>query len=131
VVPLSRQTLAVLRALHPITGAADTCSRQTSTATTLQRARATVFSLDITDADCHTLEGGLKSASFDTGGFFARTHIFPGYALDQLAEALEGPYVLFAEKPDVDIGVHSLRIRLVKAKGTPEARISSNSPRDC
>jgi VWFA-related protein len=63
----------------------------------LQAARATVFSLDVTDADAHTMEVGLKTTAADTGGFFARTHQFPGQAIERLAGALAGHYVLFVE----------------------------------
>ena len=42
----------------------------------LQKARASVFSLDVTEADYHSLEAGLQLVAADTGGFFARTHIF-------------------------------------------------------
>ena len=41
-----------------------------------QAGRVTVFSLDTTDADQHTLEVGLESVAAQTGGFFARTNLF-------------------------------------------------------
>jgi hypothetical protein len=63
----------------------------------LQAARASVFCLDVTDADAHTLEAGLQTTARDTGGFFARTHLFPDQALNRLAGALAGHYVLFVE----------------------------------
>jgi VWFA-related protein len=87
----------------------------------LQAARASVFCLDTTDADAHTLEAGLEMVAADTGGFFARTHIFPGLAVAQLAGALAGHYVLFLEVPDdlkpgvhdVDVDVHRHRARVM------------------
>jgi len=63
----------------------------------LQAARAAVFCLDVTDADSHTLEAGLKVTAADTGGFFVRTHLFPGQAMRRLSGALAGFYVLFVE----------------------------------
>jgi VWFA-related protein len=63
----------------------------------LQAARASVFCLDVTDADSHTLEAGLQMTAEDTGGFFARTHLFAGQAMQRLAGALAGHYVLFVE----------------------------------
>ncbi len=39
--------------------------------TALHAARASVFSLDVTNADFHTLEFGLQTVAADTGGFFA------------------------------------------------------------
>jgi hypothetical protein len=79
----------------------------------LQAARASVFCLDVTDADAHTLEAGLEMAAEDTGGFFARTHLFPDLAMARLAGALAGHYVLFIdvltpvtrESHDVDVEV--------------------------
>jgi len=65
----------------------------------LQAARASVFCLDVTDADAHTLEAGLQMTAKDTGGFFERTHIHAGRAIERLAGALAGHYVLFLEAP--------------------------------
>jgi VWFA-related protein len=88
----------------------------------LVAARATVFSLDVTNADYHSLEAGLEIVSEQTGGFFARTHIFPGRAMRQLAGALAGYYVLFVERPDVPHGTHDIAVDLVNRKGTVLAR---------
>lgn len=65
----------------------------------LQAARASVFCLDVTDADFHSLEAGLEMTAEDTGGFFARTHLFSAAAMRRLAGALSGHYVLFVETP--------------------------------
>jgi hypothetical protein len=83
----------------------------------LQRARASVFCLDITDADAHSLEAGLKVVAADTGGLYQRTHIFSQAALDRVMAALEGQYVLFVEKPDLRLGTHSLDVRLKGREG--------------
>ena len=67
----------------------------------LQAARASVFCLDVTDADAHTLEAGLQMTAKDTGGFFERTHVHAGRAIERLAGALAGHYVLFLDaSPD-------------------------------
>ena len=63
----------------------------------LLAARASVFCLDVTDADSHTLEAGLMATAKDTGGFFERTHVNAGRAIERLAGALAGHYVLFLE----------------------------------
>ena len=63
----------------------------------LQAARASVFCLDVTDADSHTLDAGLITTAEDTGGFFVRTHQFPAQAVSRLVGALSGHYVLFVE----------------------------------
>jgi len=78
----------------------------------LQVARASVFCLDVTDADYHSLEAGLKTVADDTGGLYQRTHIFSQAALDRVMAALEGQYVLFVEKPELRRGTHSLDVRL-------------------
>ena len=83
----------------------------------LQRARASVFCLDVTEADYHSLEAGLKVVAADTGGLYQRTHIFSQAALDRVMGALEGQYVLFVEKPDLRPGSHSLEVRLKGRRG--------------
>jgi VWFA-related protein len=65
----------------------------------LRSARASVFCLDITRADYHSLEVGLQQVAEDTGGFFERTHLFPARALNRLAGVLTGHYVLVVERP--------------------------------
>jgi len=81
-----------------------------------------VFALDTTDADYHTLEAGLMSVAEDTGGFFERTHLFADRALDRLAGALAGHYVLFVDKPVAPIGYHRIEVDLTRVKGTVMAK---------
>jgi VWFA-related protein len=88
----------------------------------LTRARATVYCLDLTGADAHTLEAGLMSVAEDTGGFYMRTHEFPGQALSRLGEALGGHYELSFEKPDLPPGEHVIRVELIGRKGAVLAR---------
>jgi VWFA-related protein len=83
----------------------------------LQVARASVFCLDVTDADYHSLEAGLQTVAADTGGLYQRTHIFSQAALDRVLAALEGQYVLFVEKPDLRRGSHALDVRLKGREG--------------
>ena len=80
----------------------------------LQAARASVFCLDVTDADYHSLEAGLQLVAADTGGFFVRTHIFPQNAIDRLAGALAGHYVLFVENPGLSSGSHRIEVTLTR-----------------
>ena len=77
-------------------------------------ARAAVFSLDVTEADYHSLEAGLQLAAADTGGFFARSHLFPDVAVARLEGALAGHYVLFVEQPALDPGAHELEVRMMR-----------------
>jgi hypothetical protein len=88
----------------------------------LAEARATVFSLDISDADYHSLEVGLEQVAEDTGGFYMKTHVNPGAAMSRLTEALAGYYVLTFEKPPGRRGSHHVSIGLVGRKGTVLAR---------
>jgi VWFA-related protein len=89
----------------------------------LQAARASVFCLDVTDADSHTLEAGLQVTAEDTGGFFARTHLFPEQAMQRLAGALAGHYVLFVEvaSPASRPG-HEVEVTLGSRRGTVLAK---------
>lgn len=91
----------------------------------LQRARASVFTLDVTDADYHSLEAGLQLVSDDTGGLYQRTHVFSRGALDRVVAALDGQYVLFVEKPsELRPGSHSLSVRLKGRDGRVLGRSS-------
>ena len=90
----------------------------------LMAARASVFSLDVTNADYHSLEAGLQMVSRDTGGFFARTHLFTGQAMNRLSSVLAGYYVLFLERPGVAPGTHAVDVRLTRRQGTVLARDS-------
>jgi VWFA-related protein len=94
----------------------------TRAAEALLAARASVFSLDITQADYHSLEAGLQLVSEQTGGFFARTFKLPQFALKRLAGVLAGYYVLFVEKPDGPTGWHELEVRLPRHRGNVLAR---------
>jgi VWFA-related protein len=88
----------------------------------LVRGHVTVFALDITNADYHTLEVGLEQVAEDTGGFYAKTHLFPGQAFERLQHALAGHYVLTFPRPDLPRGEHSIDIDLVGHKGQVLAR---------
>ena len=89
---------------------------------TLMEARVTVICLDVTQADYHSLEVGLQQVAEDTGGFYARTHLFPAQAMRRLEAALAGHYVLTFEKPPLPPGAHRIEIDLVGRKGTVFAK---------
>jgi VWFA-related protein len=84
----------------------------------LRAARASVFCLDVTQADYHSLEAGLQQVAEDTGGFFERTHLFPGRALNRLAGVLAGHYVLMVERPPVRKGRHRVEVSVPKRGAT-------------
>lgn len=84
----------------------------------LESSRVTVFALDMTAADYHDLEVGLGKAAADTGGFYAKTHIFPKIAVDRLQRTLSGHYELEVRKPPTEKrGTHTIEVK-VKKKGT-------------
>ncbi len=75
----------------------------------LRRARATVFAFDVTEADYHSLEEGLKEIALDTGGTYSKTHQNPRAATARMARMSAGHYVLYyrppAPAPDGDLRV--------------------------
>lgn len=83
----------------------------------LQTAQVQLFSLDITQADWHTLELGLAHAAQETGGLYAKTHLFPQQALKRILGALAGYYELSFRRPPLPEGLHRLEVQLVGAKG--------------
>lgn len=94
----------------------------------LASARAAVFSLDATNADYHTFEHGLQTVSADTGGFYARTHISSRRALDRVAGALRGHYVLFTSAPELEPGLHEIEVELVETDANVFARSTYGRP---
>jgi VWFA-related protein len=87
-------------------------------------ARTSVFALDVTNADYHSLEVGLEQVAEDTGGFYAKTHLFPTQAMARLSGALAGHYVLAVEKPAARAGRHRVSVKRVGGPGTVMARDS-------
>jgi VWFA-related protein len=79
--------------------------------TALEAARVSIFSLDFTQADYHSLEVGLEKASADTGGFYAKTWHFPSQAINRLQRTLVGHYELEVRKPETRVrGVHTIEV---------------------
>jgi VWFA-related protein len=77
----------------------------------LEAARASVFSIDFTQADFHSLEAGLGQVAGDTGGFYAKTYHFPKIAVDRLQKTLAGHYELEVRKPDTKVrGTHIIEV---------------------
>lgn len=84
----------------------------------LMNGRVSVYSIDVTDADYHTLEVGLARVAEDTGGFYVKTNNFPDQAVTRIEGALAGHYVLVFACPAREHGEHSLAVELVNVKGT-------------
>lgn len=67
----------------------------------LARARVSVFVLDVTSADSHSLEVGLESVAAATGGTYASTFRLPALATHRLARSISGWYVLTIDRNDL------------------------------
>jgi VWFA-related protein len=93
----------------------------------LQRARAAVFSIDVTQADYHSLEVGLQSVAQETGGFYERSLHFPDRTVNRLVGALAGYYVLLVESPEEIREWSELSVRLTRRDGTVLARTAAQA----
>ncbi len=94
----------------------------------LQLARVNVFTLDVTDADWHTLEGTLVGLAETTGGTYAKTHVFSNQALELAFRAIEGRYVIVFSRPDRPPGRHAIELTLREKKGKVLARPFFDDP---
>lgn len=90
----------------------------------LLEGHVTMYSLDITDADYHSLEGPLFHAAMETGGFYLKTHVFSESAMERVSRAMEGHYVLSFVKPDLPAGRHTIKLSLEGRKGSAYYRRS-------
>ncbi len=83
----------------------------------LREARVNVFTLDVSDADWHTLETTLMRFAEETGGTYAKTHVFTAQALDLAFRAIEGRYVVVFTRPERPRGRHAVELSLRQKKG--------------
>lgn len=84
----------------------------------LERARVSIFSIDFTQADAHTLSAGLNKAAEDTGGFYVSTFRFPRIAMERLQRTLAGHYEIEVRKPETKArGVHTIEVDVPKRRG--------------
>lgn len=88
----------------------------------LRRSRSSVFVLDVTSADYHSLSEGLEAVAEQTGGTYAATNVLAGLATDFLAHAISGHYVLTLDPAEMPEEGGSLRIELRGRKGIVLAR---------
>jgi VWFA-related protein len=89
----------------------------------LESARVSVFSLDFTQADFHSLEVGLGKVSEDTGGFYAKTFRFPDIAIARLQKTLAGHYELEVRKPETKVrGLHTIEVNVNRRDAEVMAR---------
>ena len=85
-------------------------------------ARISIFSLDVSNADYHTLETSLRYVSEVTGGLYEKTHIFPRLAMDRVRRAISGRYQIVFRRPDGPSGFHEVKVELATRKGEVTAR---------
>jgi VWFA-related protein len=64
----------------------------------LRAAHTSVFVLDVTSADGHSLETGLEGIAEATGGLYLKTFRLPGLATEVMAKAISGHYVLTVDR---------------------------------
>ena len=88
----------------------------------LAAARVSIFTLDVTEADYHTLETSLQNVSDLTGGIYQKTHIFANLAMDRVRRAISGHYVLVFQAPGAFRGQHAIEVKLSGRKGEVNAR---------
>lgn len=88
----------------------------------LSAARVSIFTLDVTDADYHTLEYRLEAVSEATGGTYHKTHLFPNAAIDRVTRAISGRYVIVFVKPALPRGGHEVELKLANRRGNVSAR---------
>lgn len=84
----------------------------------LHTARASVFVLDVTSADYHSLSVGLESVAASTGGLYFSTFKLPGVATRTLVRAISGYYVLTLEAEALAKASGPLRVTLRRRGGT-------------
>jgi VWFA-related protein len=83
----------------------------------LESSRVSVFAIDFSQSDSHSLEAGLETAAADTGGFYSKTFRFPRIAMERLERTLEGHYELEVRKPATNVkGVHTIEVTVVRPR---------------
>jgi len=92
-------------------------------------ARASVFSLDFTPADSHTLALGLQKVASETGGFYVQSLDFPERPIQWLDGAIAGYYVLFVDKPEDSTGRRDLSVALTQRQGRAYATATYSNSR--
>jgi VWFA-related protein len=83
----------------------------------LGAARVTVFVLDVTSADYHSLEVGLQAVAEATGGTYAKTHELTGLATRALARTISGHYVLTLDADALPARGGKVRVELRNRQG--------------
>ncbi len=94
----------------------------------LAGARTSVFSLDVTQADAHSLAAGLQRIAEDTGGFYVQTHIFPEAAMTRLTRVISSYYELsIIPPPDISVD-YTIKIKVHRPRTEVYVRQDHPSP---
>jgi len=88
----------------------------------LGAAHASVFVLDVTSADYHSLEVGLENVAEATGGLYLKTFRLPALATKTLARTISGYYVLTLDRSALAEKQGKVSIELREKSGTVLAR---------
>lgn len=96
----------------------------------LEASRTTVYTLDFSQADYHSLEEGLKIVAKDTGGFYARLWHHPQQAVEKLTNAVSARYELVVKRPagvaagrvPVEVTLRGVRGATVRSRDSIEIR---------
>ncbi len=88
----------------------------------LHAAQASVFVLDTSSADSHSLEVGLQQVAAATGGAYFSTFRLPALATRTLARAISGYYVLTLDRAAVGDDQGRVDVELRGKRGTVLAR---------
>ncbi|HEX4965011.1 MAG TPA: VWA domain-containing protein [Thermoanaerobaculia bacterium] len=83
----------------------------------LGAAHASVFVLDITSADEHSLEVGLEAIADATGGLYLKTYRLPEVATNVISRAISGHYVLTLDRALLPEETGELHIDLREKSG--------------
>ncbi len=78
----------------------------------LDAARTTVFVLDVSQADYHSLDVGLQNVAAHTGGTYDRTFHFASQAVRRLARTIGGRYLVTIDRSAVPGAQGRLKLRL-------------------
>ncbi len=85
----------------------------------LLEADVTVFVLDASYADYHSLEIGLQLIADDTGGMYFRGFRFPENAARRLARSISGYYLLTLDRDRLPAEGDKLRVDLTRKTSSP------------
>jgi len=94
----------------------------------LSAARTSVFSLDVTHADAHSLAVGLRQIAEDTGGFYVKTHIFPEAAMTRLVRVISSYYELSIIPPPDLPDKYTIKVKVDRPRSDVYVRQEHPSP---